>query len=87
MMSPAKAAESIEMPSWLRTRVGPRNHVLDGSRSPMGRGNLRGGKEWPIVKYKDTAVSCAKMAELIEMPFGIWTRVVPRKHVLREAAH
>jgi len=27
-------------------------------------------------------MSCAKMAEPIEMPFGIWTRVGPRKHVL-----
>jgi len=27
-------------------------------------------------------MSCAKAAEPIEMPFGIWTRVGPRKHVL-----
>jgi len=30
----------------------------------------------------DTAVSGAKMAELIEMPFGLCTRLGPRKHVL-----
>jgi len=30
----------------------------------------------------DTAVSCAKMAELIEMPFGLSSLVSPRKHVL-----
>jgi len=30
----------------------------------------------------DTAVSCAKMAELIEMPFVLWIRIHPRKHVL-----
>jgi len=30
----------------------------------------------------ETAMSCAKMAEPIEMPFGLWTRVVQRKHVL-----
>ena len=29
-----------------------------------------------------TAVSLAKTAEPIEMPFGIWTRVSPRNHVL-----
>jgi len=29
-----------------------------------------------------TVVSPAKTAEPIEMPFGIWTRVGPRKHVL-----
>ena len=28
--SPAKTAEPIEMPFALRTRVGPRNRVLDG---------------------------------------------------------
>ena len=27
-------------------------------------------------------VSCAKMAEPIEMPFGMWTRVSTRKRVL-----
>jgi len=29
-------------------------------------------------------VNCAKMAKLIEMPFGLWTRVGQRKHVLDE---
>jgi len=32
-------------------------------------------------------VSCADTAEPIEMPFGIWTRVGPRKHVLHGGAH
>ena len=30
VVSPAKTAEPIEMPFGLRTRVGPRNHVLGG---------------------------------------------------------
>jgi len=30
LVSPAKVAEAIEMPFGLRTRVGRRNHVLDG---------------------------------------------------------
>jgi len=47
-----------------------------GSRSSVGRGNLEGGK------YRDFAVSCAKTAEPIEMLFGMWTRLGPRKHVL-----
>jgi len=29
-----------------------------------------------------TAVSCAKTAEPTEMPFGMWNRVGPMKHVL-----
>jgi len=28
------------------------------------------------------AVSCIKIAELIKMPFGLWTLVGPMKHVL-----
>jgi len=27
-------------------------------------------------------MSCAKTAEWMEMPFGLWTRVYPKKHVL-----
>ena len=34
-----------------------------------------------------TIVSPAKTAEPIEMPFGIWTRVDLRKHVLDDGAH
>jgi len=41
LVSPAKTAEPIEMPSDLRTWLGPRDHVLDGgSDPPMGRGNV-----------------------------------------------
>jgi len=29
----------------------------------------------------DTVVSCAKMAKPVEIPFGLRTRVGPRKHV------
>jgi len=32
-----------------------------------------------------TTVSCAKSAEPIEMPFGLWTQVGPRNHVLSGA--
>ena len=43
LVSPAKAAEPIEMPFGLRTLVGPGNHVLDGVPDPhMGRGNFEG---------------------------------------------
>jgi len=54
LVSLAKTAEPIEMPFGLKIWVDPGNHVLDGSPDPtMGRGNF-GGKEWPIVKYRDT---------------------------------
>jgi len=44
------------------------------------------GKGMTVHPY-DTAVSCAKTAEPIEMPFELWTRVDPIKHVLDEGTH
>jgi len=41
----------------------------------MGRDNFEGGKGRPTVKYRDTAVTCAKTAEPIDLPFGLWTQV------------
>ena len=55
LVSPAKTAEPIEMPSGLRTWLGPRDHVLDGgSDPPMGSGKFLGENGRPIVKYRDT---------------------------------
>jgi len=54
-VSPAKTAIPIEMSFGLMTRVGPRNHVLDGGPDPpIGRDNVERGKECPVVKYRDT---------------------------------
>jgi len=58
LVSPAKTDAPIEMSFGLGTRVGPRNHVLDGVPDPlMGRGNFEMGKGCPIVKYRDTLPS------------------------------
>jgi len=58
---------------WTEDSGGPREPFIRwGSRSPMGRGNFFGVKGRPIVKYRDTTVICAKTAEPIEMPFGLW---------------
>jgi len=52
---PVKTAEPIEMPFWLRNRVGPRNHVLDGVEGPdPWEAAMLRGKGHPIVKYRDT---------------------------------
>jgi len=49
----------------------------------MGRGNYEAGKGRPFCKVQGlSAVSCAKTAEPIEMPFGTWARVGPWNHVL-----
>ena len=38
-----KTAEPIEMPFGMKTRVGPRNHVLDGGADPLGEEAIIGG--------------------------------------------
>jgi len=80
IVSPAKTAELIKMPFGLWTRVGPRNHVLDGVQISHGKWLFRGGKGWPI------AVSCAKTAEVTETSFGTWTQLGP-KSMLDGGAH
>ena len=57
-----------------------------GSRSIWVGAILR-VKGRPIVKHMDSAISCVKTAEPIEMPFGLWTPVGPRKHVSDGGAH
>jgi len=92
---PCKNGWTNEMPFGPRTRMDRRNHVLDGVHIPPWEGAiLRGREQWrPTVKHRDTlqssvqkwwhsAVSCAKMAELIGMPSGLWTWMGPRMHVL-----
>jgi len=54
-----------------------------GSSSPWEGAILR-EKGWPIITYRDSAVSCAKTAEPIEIPFGIGLGWVQTKHVLDE---
>ena len=74
-------AELIKMPFGLRTR-GPREPCVKwGPGAPWEEAILR-GKGRPIVKYRDTTGICAKTAEPIEMPFGLWTWMGPRNHAL-----
>ena len=54
LVSSAKTAEPIEMPFALRTRVDPRDHVLDVGPHPPWEGAILRGKVRPIVKYRDT---------------------------------
>jgi len=53
IVSPAKAAEPVKMLFVLWTRVGPRNHVLDGGPDPPCKGAIVRGKGRPIVKQRD----------------------------------
>ena len=79
---PGKTAEPIEIPFGLWTRVSSRSHVLHGGPDPPWERAIWRGKGAAHVKYNDTLPKCAKMAEQIKMPFGVWTHVGPRKHVL-----
>ena len=64
----------------LKIRVGPQNHVLEGGPDPQWEGAiLRRGRTYPGMP-DDTAVSCAKMAEPIDLPFTLWPRMGRRKH-------
>jgi len=47
----------------------------------MGRGKFLGENGRPIVKYRDTMVVCAKTAEPIGMPFGLWGRMGRKNRV------
>ena len=40
----------------------------------MGRGNSEGRRAAYCKAYRHSAVSCAKTAETIKMPFRIWTK-------------
>ena len=70
------------MPFGLRTRVGPGNHVLDGVQIPHGKGNFEWKGASYCIVYGHSVVIHAKMAEPIEMPFGLRTRVGPGNQVL-----
>jgi len=76
-------AKPIEMSFGLRTLLGPGNHVLDGGPDPpMGRGNFwgKGASHCKVREY--STFICAKTAEPIEMPFGLWARMGRWNHVL-----
>jgi len=67
---------------WIEDLGGPGNHVLDGGPdSPMGRGKVLGGELVSHCKVQGhSTVVCAKTAEPIGMPFGLWARMGRRNH-------
>jgi len=75
IVCPAETAELIEMSYGMWTQVGPRNHVLDGIQIPRCRRAIFRRRAVLYKVYGLSAVSCAKTAEPIKMPFGESTRV------------
>jgi len=85
VVSPAKMAEPIDMSFGLWTRVGPRNHGLDGVNSPMRRGNFERGQGAAHCKVQGLcAMSCAEPTEIL---LGMWTPAGPRNHGIQWDAH
>jgi len=58
--------------------------ILDEGPDLCGKVQYWGGEGRPIVMYRDALLWAvkSKTAEPIEMPFGVWTPVGPRTHVL-----
>jgi len=54
-----------------------------GVQIPHGKGQFL-GKGAPIVKYRDTLVTCAKIAKPIVMQFGLWAWSASRNHEVDE---
>jgi len=75
IMCPADTADVIEMLFWLVSGMHQRNDVLDGGPDPFtSRGNFQ--------ETCQPVTGPAKVAELIEMPFGVQTRVGPKNPVM-----
>jgi len=57
--------------------------VMDsgGPKETWSKGAIFRGKNVPWLARRHSAMSCAKTAEPIQMPFGLCSRMGPRKHV------
>jgi len=75
-----KTAEPIVMLFALSARSGSRNHELDGGPDCPQKGAILGERVAHCEVYRLSAMSCTEMAELIDLPFRLWTRVGWRKH-------
>jgi len=61
---------------------GPKELCVRWGPDPPWEGAICGEMGGPIVKYRDTAVTCAKTAEPIVIPFGLLARSGSRNHGL-----
>ena len=79
-MSCAKKVEQIKMLFGKLSGMGPMKHVFEGGPDPPCRMTiLRGRGAAHCIVVGPSAVSCAKTSEPIEMTFGVWSWVGPRK--------
>jgi len=69
------------MPFGVVRKMGTRNHVLDWDPDPSGGGDNSGGYAAVFCKvWEECSISPAKMAEPIEMSFGVVTQMGLRNH-------
>jgi len=80
-VSCAKTAELIDLLFGLWTRVGQRKHSFNRicQVATMCTNSVVFAR-WRQCAWRPPAVKCAKIAELIDLPFGLWTLVGRRKH-------
>ena len=71
-MSPAKTAAPIELPFALRTG-GPGEPCIRWG--PWEGANFGGRMGVPLLSIENSTVICAKTAEPIGMPFGLWAQM------------
>ena len=57
---------------WFMSSDGLKEPCIRWCPDPPWEGAILRVEGRPIVNYRDTAVSYAKMAKPIEMPFGLW---------------
>jgi len=57
-----------QLPFGLWTQFGPIKHVLNEAQIHHAKGHLLGEGH----AGQPSAVSCTKIAELIDLPFGLW---------------
>jgi len=71
---------------WVVGSGGLKEHALDGVQVTYAKEQFL-GEDMAGHAWRYSAVSPAKTAELIEMPFELWTRMGPRMHALHGGAH
>jgi len=72
-------AEPIEMRFGLWDQMGPRESCVRWGLDPPWIGAILGERGAHCKAYGLTVMSCAKTAEPVDLPFGFWTWVGPRK--------
>jgi len=76
-------AKPIKMSFWLRSRVGPRNHVLDGVHILSWEEAILKGEGHPIVTYRNILWwTMQKWLNRLRCHLGCWVGNDPRNHLL-----